>query len=103
MYGELRPFVAGFDAARLAPDRLAVLGKVRQFACTYGGSVELFDQSEFNQLANRMRQHIDTDAERLQFSHALEDFGRDTDLMQAESQRQSANSSACNKNGHVAL
>jgi hypothetical protein len=50
-----------------------------------------------------MRQHIDTDAERLQFSHALEDFGRDTDLMQAESQRQSANSSACNKNGHVAL
>jgi hypothetical protein len=28
---ELRPFVAGLDAARLAPDRLALLGKIREF------------------------------------------------------------------------
>ena len=29
---ELRPFVAGLDAARLAPDRLAVLGEIRELA-----------------------------------------------------------------------
>ena len=33
---ELRPFVAGLDAARLAPDRLAVLGEVGELLGTHG-------------------------------------------------------------------
>ena len=37
---ELRPFVAGFQPARLAPDRLAVLGEVGKFPRTHAGRVE---------------------------------------------------------------
>ncbi|OIQ71926.1 hypothetical protein GALL_464530 [mine drainage metagenome] len=55
---ELRPFVAGLDPARLAPDRLAVLGKIREFPGAHAGRVEPVEQAEFDQLANRVRQHV---------------------------------------------
>src|SRR5580692_5128677 len=47
-----------------------------------------------------MRQHIDADTERLQFRHALEHFGGDADLVQAERQGQPADTAACNENRH---
>jgi hypothetical protein len=48
-----------------------------------------------------MRQHVDGDAERLQLGHALEHFGGNADLMQAERQRQPADAAAGDEYGHV--
>src|SRR5262249_4044725 len=103
MNRELRPFITGLQAARLAPDRLAALGEVGKFAGSHARGLELIEKPELDQLANGVRQHVDTDAERLELSDALEDFGRYADLMQAERQRQSADSATCDENGHGAL
>src|SRR5712671_239293 len=97
---KLRPFVTGLGAARLAPDRLAVLGKIREFPGAYARGIKLVEQAEFDQLAHRVRQHVDADAERLQFGDALEYFGRNADLMQAERQRQPADAAAGDEYGH---
>src|SRR6266705_2181472 len=97
---KLRPFVTGLDAAGLAPDRLAVLGKIREFPGAHARPIELVEQAEFDQLTHGMRQQVDADAERLQFRDALEYFGGNADLMQAERQRQSADAAARDKNGH---
>ena len=50
-----------------------------------------------------MRQHVDADAERLQRGHALEHFGGNADLVQAERQRQPADAAAGDENGHDTL
>ena len=97
---ELRPFVTGLDAARLAPDRLAVLGKIGEFPGAHARGVELVEQAEFDQFAHGMRQHVDADAERLQLGHAFEYFGGNADLVQAERQRQPADAAAGDKNRH---
>src|SRR3954451_4647417 len=69
---ELRPFVSGLKPARLAPDRLAVLGEILELPGAHAAGVELVEQAEFDQFAHRMRQHVDADAERLERRHALE-------------------------------
>src|ERR1700738_2273140 len=97
---ELRPLVAGLDAARLAPDRLSVLGKIREFPGAHPRGIDLVEQAELDQFAHRVRQHVDADAERLQFGHALEYFGGNANLMQAECPRQPADAAAGDKNGH---
>src|ERR1700730_7866218 len=97
---KLRPFVTGLDAARLAPDRPAVLGEIRELLGAHAGCVKLTEQAEFDQLANRMRQHVDADAERLQRRDAFEDFGGNPDLVQAERQRQPADAAAGDEYGH---
>ena len=61
---ELRPLVAGLDTAWFAPDRLAMFRKISELAGAYSRRVEPIVQAEFDQLAHRMRQHIDADAER---------------------------------------
>jgi hypothetical protein len=61
-----------------------MLGKIREFLGAQARRIELVEQSEFDQFAHRVRQHVDADAERLQFGHALEYFGGNADLMQAE-------------------
>src|SRR5262249_59909424 len=71
--GKLRPFVTGLEAPRLAPDRLAVFGKIGQFLGADAGSAELIEQAKLDQLAYRMRQHVDADAERLELRHAFKD------------------------------
>src|SRR5450756_2425060 len=48
-----------------------------------------------------MRQHVDADPERLQRRHALEHFGRNANLVQAERQRQPADAAAGDEYGHV--
>ena len=98
---ELRPFVAGLDAARLAPDRLAALGEIGELLGADGVRIERVEQAEFDQFAHRMRQHVDADAERLQLGHAFEHFGGNADLVQAERQRQPADAAACDEYGHV--
>ena len=91
---ELRPFVTGLDAARLAPDRLAVLGEIREFLGAHGGRIEPVVQAELDQFAHRVRQYIDADAERPQLGHAFENSGGNADLVQAERQRQPADAAA---------
>ena len=98
---ELRPFVSGLDAARLAPDRFAVLGKVGEFLGAHAGRIELVVQAELDQFTDGMRQHVDADAERPEFGCALEYFGWHADLVQAKRQRQSADTAARDKNSHV--
>ena len=52
MDGELRPFVAGLDPARFAPDRLAVFGEIRQLFGAHAGRVELIEQAKLDQFAH---------------------------------------------------
>src|SRR5690348_3516500 len=47
-----------------------------------------------------MRQHVDADAERLQFGDALEHPGGNADLVQAERQGQPADATARNQDRH---
>ena len=98
---KLRPFVTGLDAARLAPDRLAVLGEIGEFFGADAGRVEPVVQAELDQFAHRMRQHVDADAERPQLRHAFKNSGRYADLVQAERQRQPADTAARDENSHV--
>ena len=98
---KLRPFVSGLDAARLAPDRLAVLGEIRELPGADGVRIELVVQAELDQFAHRMRQHVDADAERPQLGHAFKNPGRNADLVQAERQRQPADAAARDEYGHV--
>src|SRR3569832_1230523 len=100
MNRELRPFVAGLEAARLRPDLLAVLGVV---GVLFGAHVCLFEpveETELDQLAVCMRQDVDADADRLQFRNALEDPHLDADLVQAECDGQPGNAAAGHEHGH---
>src|SRR3954447_21666681 len=97
---ELRPFVSGRDAARLAPDRLAVLGKVSELLRAHAAGVEPVEQPEFRQLADRVWKYVDADPERLQLGYAFEHLCGNADLMQAQRQRQSADAATGNKHGH---
>jgi hypothetical protein len=99
---ELRPFITGVQPARLAPDRFAVLGEISKFSGAHAERVKLIQQTQLDQFAHRMRQHVDADAERLQRGDAFEYFGRHADLMQAERQRQPADAAAGDENGHGA-
>ena len=100
MNRELRPVVPGLEAARLAPDRFAVLGKIREFFGAHARGVELVQQTQFDQLAHGMRQHVDADPERPQLRHAFEHARGNADLVQAERQGQPANAAAGDKYRH---
>src|SRR5690242_5919419 len=63
MNGELRYVVAGIEAAQLAPHFLAVAVEIIQLVGANGGSIEPVQQPEAGQLADRMRQRVDADAE----------------------------------------
>ena len=63
--------------------------------------IEPVVQAEFDQLTHRMGQYIDADAERLQLGHALEYFGGNSDLVQAQRQRQPADAATGDEYGHV--
>ena len=53
---ELRPFVSGVETARLAPDRLAMLGEVGELGGAHAGGVQPIEQAELGEFAHRMRQ-----------------------------------------------
>src|SRR5262249_30362685 len=97
---ELRPFITGVQSTRLAPDRLAVLGEIGELLGAHARCRELIEQPELDQFAHGMRQHVDADAECPQLRHALDHPGGHADLVQAERQRQPANSATCDQYRH---
>jgi hypothetical protein len=80
-----------------------MLGEIGQFPSSDVRGIEPLMQAKLDQFANGMRKHIDADPERLKLGYALEDFGANADLMQAERQCQAADAAAGNKNRHVDL
>ena len=74
---ELRHVVAGIEAARLAPDFLAVAVEIVQFVGADRDGVEPVQQPEAGQFADRMRQRVDADAEFADGVGLLEQFAVD--------------------------
>src|SRR4030088_2130887 len=63
MYREVRRVVAGIDAAGFAPDFLAMAIEVIKHVGADRDVVELLQQAEAGDFADRMRQGVDADAE----------------------------------------
>ena len=63
MNRELRDIVAGIDAAGLAPDFLTVAVEVVKHIGADRDIIEPLQQPEASELADRMRQRVDADAE----------------------------------------
>ena len=63
MNRELRHVVAGIEPTRLAPDFLAMAIEVIQLVGANRDGVERIEQAEARELADRMRQRVDADAE----------------------------------------
>src|SRR5204862_8120655 len=60
---ELRHIVTGIDAARFAPDLLAMTIEIVKLVGTNCDIIELLQQAEAGEFADRMRQGIDANAE----------------------------------------
>ena len=75
---ELRHVVTGIEAARLAPDFLAVTVEIIQLVGANSGGVEPVQQAKAGQLADRMRQGVDADAEFADGIGLFEQFAVDT-------------------------
>ncbi len=76
--------------ARAAPTRSACRAwRIAELAAAHAAGVELAHQPELDQLAHRMRQHVDAHAERLQLGDAL-DHSTGTPPVQAERSRKPA-------------
>ena len=97
---ELRPPVAGFQAARLALDPSAVPRVVGQRARLDRRGRERGLHTQRAQFAHGVRQEIDADAEFPQRRRGLVDDGLDTCVTQAERRRQAADSTADDENAH---
>ena len=97
---ELGPPVAGSQAARLALDQPAVPRVVGQRSRLDRRGRELGLQTQRAQLAHRVRQEIDADAELPQRGRGLVDDGLDTCPMKAERRRQPPDAAADDENAH---
>ena len=82
---ELRHVVAGIEAARLAPDFLAVAVEIIQLVGADRGRIEPVQQPEAGEFADRMRQRVDADAEFADGVGLLEQFA--VDAARAQHQR----------------
>lgn len=100
MNGELRPPVARCHAARLGPYSLAAFRIVRQGRRGDGQGSQLIGQTQLGQFADSMRQEIDPYTQGLDLIDALVDGGFDADLMEAQSEGQSANTTPNDQNTH---
>ena len=77
MNRELRHVVAGAEAARLAPDFLAVTVEIIQIIGADSGRIQPVQQPEAGEFADRMRQRVDADAEFADAVRLLEQFAID--------------------------
>src|SRR5437868_11861626 len=74
MNRELRHIVTGIDAARFAPDLLPMTIEIVKLVGTNCDIIELLQQAEPGEFADRMRQGIDADAEFADSFRLLEEF-----------------------------
>src|SRR5438874_5066461 len=77
MNRKLRDVVAGIDAAGLAPDFLTVAIEVVKHVSADRDIVELLQEAEAGEFADRMRQRIDADAELADRIRLFEQFAAD--------------------------
>ena len=70
---DLRPLVARLAAARLAPDRLAEAVEVRERRRRDALALDAVREAELGELAHRVRQQVDADAEGAQLADAVVD------------------------------
>src|SRR5258705_9489125 len=85
MNRELRHIMAGVDAARFAPDFLAMAIEIVKHVGSDRDVVEFLQQAEAGKSADRMRQRIDADAKLADAIRLLEQFA--TDAAGAQHQR----------------
>jgi hypothetical protein len=98
--GVLRPGVAEAATARLAPDEAAAGVEMRLLGGGDAGRLELPAQSELGELAHRVRQQVDADAERLQRGRGVEQLRLDAGRVQAERGGQARDPGPCDQDMH---
>ena len=101
MDADFRILVAGRLAARLLVDELAEAVEEAAFGVLDSGAQQFIAEAERGELAHRMRQQRDADAELLQLRRRLVDAARDPARMQIEREREPANPAADDRDGHV--
>src|SRR5580658_3683158 len=80
----LRPFVTGGQATGLRPNQLPVLVEVGKLGGGDRMARELLAETEFGQLAHRMRLDVDSKSEKLERRRGFENIRIESDLMQTE-------------------
>ena len=91
---DLRPVVAGRDAAWLPPDAAPVLREVDELRSGDAQLLERRPQAELVELAHRVGQQVDADAERAQRRDRLEDLHLEAGRVEAEGRHQPADAAA---------
>src|SRR6202162_3540356 len=86
--------MAGIDAAGFAPDFLAMAIEVIKLVGADRDVVELLQQAEAGEFADRMRQRIDADAEFADGVRLLEQFAADAAGPQHQRRGQAADTAA---------
>ena len=97
---ELRDVIAGIEPARLAPYLLSETVGVEQFVGPDRHGVQPFEQAEFGQFLDGMRQCIDADAELPDGIRLLENFAVDPARMQHQRRHQAADARPCDDGLH---
>jgi hypothetical protein len=97
---DLRGVISGVEAAQFLPNGLAEAIGVDQFTRTDAGGIQGREQAERSEFLDRVRQHVDADAEFAELARLLADFDLDAALMQGERRGQAADPGACNNDFH---
>ena len=98
----LRPTVACAQTARLGPDQLAAPVVIRQLGGRDAVMCQRLAQTEFGQLADRMRRQVHAHADLADLSRSFEDLHlMQTRRMQAECGSQPADAATGDQNAHV--
>jgi hypothetical protein len=102
MHGVLRPPVPREQAARLRVHVLAVQTDERPLARLHADCVQVAGTDvELVELAHGVRLKVDADAERFQLRDGLEHDARHADLLQRESNAESADTATGNDHGQI--
>lgn len=100
MDAELRDVVAGRDAPRLVPDRLAATGHIDLASRANANAIERGQQAEGGERFDRVRLHVDADAKLAHLRGQLEDLRLDSDLVQCQRRGQPADARSRDHDPH---
>jgi threonine dehydratase len=98
---KLRPAVPGESAARIAKDHLPEAIAVDDFPRRHRQPRELRFQAELVELAHRVRQQVDADAERPDLRRSLEHAATDSRLLERQREREAADATADDEDFHA--